>query len=173
MRRREESPRLFRAVVKGDARARSRHGDEIGNRDASARALTQDMSAMAHSAGQSSAQAHARCTKTPRTPKRRHKQAFTCSLIATRRPTRVGLGLARGCHGRQHCHGHSGGVLDSLLHVCTPACLTCASCFPRRHMQRASRHVNKRVHHALSSVPFQWLSTCIIKCGRAAVAWRR
>ena len=40
-------------------------------------------------------------------------------------------------------------------------------------MQRASRHVNKRVHHALSSVLSQWLSTWIIKCDRAAVAWRR
>ena len=41
------------------------------------------------------------CTKTPRRSKGRHKQAFTCSLIATRRPTWVGLGLARGCHGHE------------------------------------------------------------------------
>jgi hypothetical protein len=41
-------------------------------------------------------------------------------------------------------------------------------------MQLASRHVNKRVHYAPSSVPSQWLSVWAKwKCDRAAVAWRR
>ena len=115
----------------------------------------------AHSAGQ--------CTCTTR-PKGRSKTSFELDRYKA------------GPHGLA---SHAAGVMVIVMVIvgaviefasaCSYYCLPYMRILLSRDMQLASRHVNKRVHHALSSVPSQWLSHSLfgIKCDRAAVAWRR
>ena len=54
-----------------------------------------------------------------------------------------------------------GAAVIEFASACWYSCLPYMRILLSRDMQLASRHVNKRVHHALSSVSSQWLSIWI------------